>query len=376
METEIGWTVTPGADGALHGGFTFNAWSGCTKYSPGCANCYAAALPPSMRRGAAWGPEAERVVAPDSYWRHPFAWARRAARLRVRLKVFAQSVSDWCEEREELHGPRMRLLALACLTRNDLDWLLLTKRAAHMRAVFDLPDLVEQVIAASAYFVEIGAVQNPLTAAEVEEGLARLYLGVSVENQKAADERAPELIAVRADVAAVRFLSCEPLLEAVDVRPYLVPMNAHMGHCRPGCVDDTVIWHDGAEVCRRCLRPVAGNFETPIHWVIIGGESGDRARPMRSDWARQLIAQCGTAGVPVFFKQWGEWAPMEWSGTIDDPSSEAYPHECRTADDDGGAWTRSWAWSADERSVRIGKREAGRHLDGRTFDGFPATGRA
>jgi len=64
-------------------------------------------------------------------------------------------------------------------------------------------------------------------------------------------------------------------------------------------------------------------------------------------------------------------ALMEWSGTIDDPSSEAYPHECRTADDDGGTWTRSWAWSADERSVRIGKREAGRHLDGRTFNGFP-----
>lgn len=353
METQIGWTATIGPDGATHAGYTFNAWSGCAKISAGCAHCYAADLPPKMRRGADWGVEAERVEASADYWRNAFAWARKAERLGVRLKVFAQSVADWAEERDDLHGPRMRLLALACLTGQHLDWLLLTKRAAHMRAIFDAPDLVENVAAASGYFVEIGAVKSALTRDEVVEGLARLWLGVSVENQRAADERARELLAVRAGIGCVRFLSCEPLLGPVVLQGL--------------AAGESMAAHEYREWLGEDDRKRALRDRSPIGWVIIGGESGDNARPCHPEWVRQLVTQCEEAGVPVFFKQWGEWAPR----LVGDIVTTEIETGTRWREHDGKRWREPSTDRAMWNMFKVGRAAAGRLLDGRELNGFP-----
>lgn len=167
---------------------TFNPWSGCAKISAGCTNCYAAALPPKMRREADWGPLAERMPAGDAYWAQPQAWSRAAERDGVRRRVFCASTADVFEDRAELDPWRIRLWGLIDRTPH-LDWLLLTKRPERM----------------ASWAAEHGW---PVNA----------WAGVSVENQAAADERVPHLLRVP---APVRFLSCEPLLGPVDVSPWL-----------------------------------------------------------------------------------------------------------------------------------------------------------
>lgn len=245
-ESSIEWTK-----------FTFNPWSGCTKVSPGCANCYAAALPPSMRRGAEWGDSAERVIAPDAYWQQPLAWDRAAAKAGERHRVFCASVADVFEDRPELHDVRLRVFDLIARTPN-LDWLLLTKRP-HV---------------AVRYALQFAALPN-------------VWLGASVENQRTANERIPWLLQVP---AAVRFLSMEPLLGAV--RLDLIPDYSSKHFV------SIVNALDGTH------GTMGGTWTGPrVGWVIVGGESGRRARPMDVVWARSLRDQCKAAGVPFFFKQ-------------------------------------------------------------------------
>lgn len=105
-----------------------------------------------------------------------------------------------------------------------------------------------------------------------------------------------------------------------------------------------------------------------IHWVIAGGESGPGARPMHPDWARSLRDQCSAAGVPFFFKQWGEWLyPPDIGLSFDDfPKAER-----------GQVWTSTGPTSRKGYDlVRVGKKKAGRELDGSVHDEFPrlATG--
>lgn len=172
-------------------------------------------------------------------------------------------------------------------------------------------------------------------ASMLPENFSRLtfpnvWLGATVVNQKEADRDIPELLNLS---PAVAWLSMEPLLGDVDITEYLfgkkwllseVPMNG---------------WLD---------------------WVIVGGESGACARPMHPDWARSLRDQCQAADVPFLFKQWGEWAEREsplWPETFDyriENGTGYYFH------DEDGPWMS-----------RIGKKKAGRLLDGRTWDEFP-----
>jgi protein gp37 len=133
--------------------------------------------------------------------------------------------------------------------------------------------------------------------------------------------------------AAVRWLSCEPLLGPVDLRavPGLGGQYGHAGRHNgigtPECPRISHHHHD--ERCR-----------FPIDWVVVGGESGHGARPMHPDWARGIRDACAAASVPFFFKQWGEWL------TVRTPSGE--------------------------HRERVGKKRAGRELDGRTWDEYPA----
>lgn len=257
-QTTIEWTSGRRADGSAVPGFTFNPWEGCEKISPACANCYAAERDRRFHGGNHWGPNSSRLVHGDSYWRQPLKWNRDAAAAGERRRVFCASLADVFEDRPELIEPRRRLFKLIQATPN-LDWLLLTKRPENIYSLTykaidpaDDPDCD----------FNIAGEPNGLEIVSFGELYPNIWLGTTVENQEQADKRIPELLKIP---ARVRFLSCEPLLSAVDL---------------------------GFALAR-------------IHWVIAGGESGPNARPMQIKWARSLRDQCQAAGVAFHFKQWG-----------------------------------------------------------------------
>lgn len=267
---------------------TINFWWGCMKVSEGCANCYAETL--SHRFGKSiWGPAAttsrERKSGAIANLRK---WNKQAKATGEVTRVFAQSMSDFFEDHPQLVPWRAEAIDVIeeC---EDLIIMLLTKRPENIMRM--VPNWW------------------------LHDWPGHIWIGTSVENQETANKRIPELLKVP---AKVRFLSCEPLLGAVDLRlPYAE-------------------FYTGER----------------IDWVIVGGESGHGARPMHPDWARSIRDQCQAAGVPFFFKQWGEW--VEAVVRMEYPDAKAHI----LAD---GALV-----------MRAGKAAAGRILDGRTWDEFPA----
>lgn len=318
---------------------TFNPWRGCTKVSAGCAHCYADTL--SKRNPGTlgvWGPNGTRVVAAESYWQQPVKWDKVAAKAGERHRVFCASLADVFEGDdtmpesgvEIINDARRRLFDLIDRTPN-LDWLLLTKR----------PENIERMMPPPSAFIHFGksggsshANPNPFphTTRIIEHGRIRsnLWLGTSVEDQKAADERIPHLLRVP---AAVRFLSCEPLLGPVDLSEW-IDIDTEVQHNGDG---DTQEVHIGKQ----------------LHWVIVGGESGPESRPMNPLWARSLRDQCQAAGVPFFFKQFGEFGLEQIGNVRFTPVSSRVPMDEPTP------------------MFRVGKKAAGRLLDGRTWSEFP-----
>lgn len=302
---------------------TFNPWRGCEKVSEACRYCYAERL--SQRNPnvlGEWGPNGKRVVAADSTWREPLKWDRKAQAAGERRRVFCASIADVFEDRTDLVAPRARLFDLIRETPH-LDWLLLTKRPENIAEM--LPE-------------DWG-----------EWGWPNAWLGVSVEDQEAAEERIPKLLSVP---AALRFLSCEPLLGPVD----LVKAT--------GCA----AWDGSCEIGLEGV-PTSGL----VDWVIVGGESGPKARPMHPDWARGLRDQCVSAGVPFFFKQWGEW--RAFYDRADDPDWQRVPYvrgdpRRRWLNLAGGHGFHGQRVCAFER---VGKKAAGRLLDWQLWDQVPQT---
>lgn len=299
---------------------TFNPWSGCAKVSAGCANCYAASLPPSMRRGAEWGKGRDRVFASEAYLRQPLAWNRAAQKAGERHRVFCASTADVFEDREDLHDARMRLFMLIEETPH-LDWLLLTKRPHVARRYKD-----------------------------IFRSMPNAWIGASVEDQEAADARIPILLQIP---ARVRFLSMEPLLGWVNLTTILDHSGAH---------NVSVI------NALRGTHGTGGGLWTArekIDWVIVGGESGRRARPMHPDWARSVRDQCVAAGVPFFLKQFGEWRPM---------ARQAQPVCPASGNAASGRYLSYPSHDFGDVMVeKVGKKVAGRILDGRTWDQIPLT---
>ncbi|GGN46331.1 phage Gp37/Gp68 family protein [Streptomyces fuscichromogenes] len=290
---------------------TFNPWWGCSRISAGCRNCYAA---DNARR---WGQDVfhlggERRMLSDTYWRTPLKWNREAQQTGIPRRVFCASMADVFEDHPHVANARARLWDLIEQT-PWLRWQLLTKRPENVSAM------------------------APWTDAWPDH----VWLGTSVEDQQRADQRIPVLLQI---AARIRFLSCEPLIGSVDLAPYLT--------CpRLGALDGTQGFGDHQ---RRASR---------IDWVITGGESGPKARPMDPACARRLRDQCQDAGVPYFFKQWGTWGPsgarvirsrpVAGSKLVGDPIDEL-GHRVEM--------------------VRLGKKASGRLLDGRLHDGVPPLG--
>lgn len=383
---------------------TFNPWVGCSRVSKGCQFCYAAALPPKMRREAEWGVNGTRVPAPDAYLMKIFKWHRDAVKAGEFRRVFTGSVMDIGEARPELVPLRDAALALVALTPptkrasdgklGGLNHLWLTKRPEVLADYFADPALYGRVLAAADRFRRVDSSLGLIPISDPERDLAtwypHLWVGTSVEDQKAADERIPHLLRVP---ARVRFLSMEPLLGPVDLNQPTCQYCGRWGE-NIGVADDGVTpW------CLECnneasfgwwLDACADARQKGVNFVIVGGESGRHARPMHPDWARGLRDQCEAAGVPFHFKQFGEHAPM-------DVDPEAYRHWLYESPEDapdgkvalvrpdGTVWTPPpgrkaaiAAWEAlsigpdDAMMHKVGKHAAGRTLDGRIWDEFPA----
>lgn len=239
---------------------TFNPWRGCTKVSAGCAHCYAETMSKRNPKSLGiWGDAGTRVIASESGWREPLKWNREAEASVVRARVFCGSMCDICEDRPELIEPRIRLKRLIEATPN-LDWLLLSKRPENYLRLFD----------------------NWLS----DQWPSNVWAGTSCEDQKTADERIPHLLRVP---AAIRFLSLEPLLGPIDLENIFVGRRNPDGSRQNGMVHSIFRW-PGA----RC-----------VDWIIVGGESGPKARPCNIDWIRSIVRQCEEASVSCFVKQLG-----------------------------------------------------------------------
>lgn len=279
---------------------TFNPWIGCTKVSPGCEHCYAEGVAERFNM-ASWGAGMPRKLTSDSNWKQPVAWNKRAQAAGVRERVFCASLADvFDNEVDDMW--RVRLWDLIAATPH-LDWLLLTKRIGNAAKM--LPNDI----------------------------FPNVWLGISVVNQEEADRDVQKLLRAPAQV---RFLSMEPLLGPVKI-PGL--------QCE-GC------GYTRADKQFQLDHHLCKNKTPTIDWVIVGGESGPKARPMQPDWARDLRDQCIGAGVPFFFKQWGEWGPYD-RGAMDSA-------------------TLATPKSTDTPIQRFGKKLAGRKLDGCEWNQFPS----
>lgn len=349
---------------------TFNPWIGCTKVSPGCANCYAKADQDDRRGRVEWGPKGTRHRTSDGYWLQPLRWDREARESGERKRVFCASLADVFEGPETCQVPdeyativkaRHDLFALIHATPN-LDWLLLTKRPDN--AAEFLNKASERLILLARNAMAGGPLKR-IYEASVARGISHfpdwpnVWIGTSAENHEQAEYRIPELLRCP---AAVRFLSCEPLLGPIDLREIRVPAHAKSDEDlhKPFTFnalkrdDDNDLYHS----------------ENHLDWVICGGESGPQARPMHPQWVSSLKAQCVDAEVAFLFKQWGEWAPDD-ALPADFDKNYLATGKAREYVTLAGRFD----WMGHEPGVvvmnRVGKSAAGRLLGGRTWDDYP-----
>lgn len=306
---------------------TFNPWEGCTKVGPGCDHCYAEARNHRFG-GDNWGPGKARRRTSPSNWALPLKWDRQAAKQGLRYRVFCASLADVFDN-EVPRQWRMDLFSLIAQTPN-LDWLILTKRIGNVKRMSSWDSVMFDMIA------------------------ERCWLGITVVNQEEANRDIPKLLEIP---AKLHWLSMEPLLGPVDLTDIHWP-------------DEHGVQIFSALECD--VPPEDDPFDGDcVDWVVVGGESGAKARPMHPDWARSLRDQCAEASTPFLFKQWGEWQVA--SHENGHYSSDMVSNGAYWVDLNGNTHKPSSLDLLDPIAmVKVGKARAGRMLDGQQHDGFPA----
>jgi len=294
---------------------TWNPVTGCAKVSQGCKNCYAEREWPRLSANPKavkyYGRPFTDVACHEDVLDQPLRWTRPR-------RIFVNSMSDLFHEDVPFEFIGLVFAVMSVTTRHTYQ--VLTKRPARMLEFFQWADDKYR-----------GWWDSPWPAGIQWKGydncgpafpFENVWLGVSAEDQKTADERIPLLLQTP---AAVRWVSAEPLLGEIDLAQSM----------KRGSWWKT-------------------NPHSIIDWVVVGGESGPKARPMHPDWVRSLRDQCQAARVPFHFKQWGEWAPnclcQKPAPCKETPRPEPGKMGCM---------------------FRCGKKAAGRELDGRTWDEWP-----
>jgi protein gp37 len=288
---------------------TFNPWAGCTKVSPACDNCYAEK--DTNRRGyVQWGKDAARRRTSPSYWKQLEKWNKSARKEGVRRRVFIGSWCDIMEDRTELQVIREELYPI--IEGSDwLDILMLTKSPQNFRKFLPASWLEKPL--PNVWGMTTMESQNFMWRVESLLSTPFAIRGVSME---------PLLGPVHMKFVRNRCVRCEGAVDLFTDNPY--------GSWKAGVPanDD----HRRSVWCARC--GFSYDDVSRIDWVIVGGESQVGSRAMNPDWARHLRDQCVFAEVAFHFKQWGEH---------------------------------------NEHLVNIGKKQAGRILDGRIWAEFPKT---
>ena len=289
---------------------TWNPIRGCSRISEGCRNCYAETV---ANRFKGPGMPYEGLIAKGGQWNgkikivdhlldQPLRWKKPC-------RIFVNSMSDLFHEN---------------VSDNVIDKIFAIMALAHQhtfQALTKRPKRMMEYMNSSHRAAAIREVMMDITGEYIEWidwPLPNVWLGVSVEDQTTAEERIPLLLQTP---STVRWISAEPLLG---------PINLYKCNAIYADYNYEAAWS-------------AGN----IDWIVVGGESGPGARPMKFDWARSLRDQCQAADVPFFFKQWGEFGP-NWF--------------C----DDDGKYDGGPIWMD-----RMGKKKAGRLLDGREWNEYP-----
>jgi protein gp37 len=389
MPTKIEWTDE-----------TWNPIRGCSRVSEGCRHCYAETVAGRFG-GSGLAYEGLTVLAGkqrvwngqikfvEEHLLDPLKWKRPR-------RIFVNSMSDLFHE-NVTDAMRDRIFAVMALAPQHT-FQVLTKRPERMLAYFNSARAsMTRGFDICAWVADM--VPNPPMnwidlLERIPVALPNVWLGVSVENQKAADERIPLLLQTP---AAKRFISGEPLLGAIDLRslPALALDASDYVPTQEDIEDD---WRfsalDAGDIYHGCGGDLIsdGPEHPALDWVICGGESGHGARPMHPDWARGLRDQCVAAGVPFFFKQWGEWEweePTEWYARPEDAGVCYGPFRptCGGPDSDKRMMCRAYPASIPvdprfnggndgsfvmiQQAHRAGKKLAGHLLDDAEWHQFP-----
>ena len=376
---------------------TWNPITGCTLVSDGCRNCYAATLAATWLKNHPSRAGLARVNAAGEAKftgevRFNEQWLDQPLRWRRPRRIFVCAHGDLFHESvpDEWIDSIFAVMALA--PRHTFQ--VLTKRPERAREYLSRHDCSKpgDTITEHAFAMNHMVRGYRGLGGTAAWPLPNVWLGTSIEDQATADKRIPHLLATP---AAVRFVSAEPLLGPVDLGRWVATANVT---CK-ACGND--FWLHEADPCRhavfgrwtlacpscgdcRCvpgtptllfprapddwINKKVGRFDrvhptipitSAIDWVIVGGESGPGARPMHPDWARSLRDQCQAAGVAFFFKQWGEWVGVPDLRKLpggSGPGFGAYDH---------------FPHDMDAEAVRVGKKRAGRLLDGQVWDQMP-----
>lgn len=330
---------------------TWNPITGCSVVSPGCTNCYAmklaggrlrhhptrAGLTQASKAGPVWTGE---VRFNPEVLDQPLRW-RRARRIFVCAHgdLFHESVPDaWIDQ-------VFAVMALA----PQHTFQVLTKRAARMQAYMNDPTTSRRAWA-RAWTIFKHSVGGRYAGDHWP--LDNVWLGVSAEDQPRADERIPKLLGT---LAAMRFASLEPTLGAVDLHKLEV-RGGRLVVFQSALTGALTALHDAAD----SHLDFTGPRRLTLDSVIVGGESGPGARPMHPNWARKIRDDCAAAGVPFHFKQWGAWEPNDTAHAMD---GGPVPGSTRRFD--------CVTFPNAQKMNRVGKKAAGRLLDGVEHNGGP-----
>lgn len=322
-DTKIEWADT-----------VWNPVTGCTKISEGCRNCYAERM--SKRLAGRCGYPAEepfKVTLHPEKLEEPFKWKKPK-------RIFVCSMADLFHD--DVPDSFIEEVFAIMSVANQHTFMVLTKRPDRMLKWFT--DNRSMFVAGAAQQLGHRWLLPDIPMREWWP-LKNVWLGVTAENQEQADKRIPLLLQTP---AAVRFVSVEPMIGAVDltrvVYDRVIEIDALNGLC--GWPRAHAPFPDGAK---------------KLNWIICGGETGPGARPLHPDWVRSLRDQCRAANVSFFFKQWGEWGQ---NGPVTKDRIIARPGGYLLS----GDVLRN---KGDMSLYRIGKKNAGRLLDGRTWEEFP-----
>lgn len=348
----------------------------CEHATTGCEFCYSEGFNKRLGTGLPYKPGHRKdieIFLDEEMLTQPLCWKRPR-------KIFVCSMTDAFADfvTDEMLDKMFAVMALA----PQHTFQVLTKRAKRMRDYL-APFSSRRADALGTEVVRLGYT-GPLEM--LPWPLPNVWLGVSAERQQEADERIPELLATP---AAVRFLSLEPLLGPIDLKrwvpsgswgtfkgepvynsKYFLTKCEHCGWFGSSELCDEVSYGDDADAaCPSCKEIfMCDEVQARIHWTIVGGESGRSARSMHPDWARSMRDQCHAANVPFFFKQWGEWAPSTPEAAEGNPHSgwmakAAHPHVAKEAE--------LYPEAGAKFIARVGKKAAGRLLDGVEHNEFP-----